>query len=88
MTGGEAVKLAKIETMLEGHIEQTRLDRAERMEVAKETALALNKRIDALETRIVPIEEFKSRLAGVVFFLSVFAGAAGAAVTKAVAAIL
>ena len=66
---GDAVKLAKIETMLEGHIEQTRLDRA-------------------LETRIVPIEEFKSRLAGVVFFLSVFAGAAGAAVTKAVAAIL
>ena len=88
MTGGEAVKLAKIETMLEGHIKQTERDRAERMEVAKAAAESHADRDADFEARLRTLEAFNQRVLGVLALFGVFAGAAGAAVTKAVAAIL
>jgi flagellar biosynthesis chaperone FliJ len=77
MSGGTTVeRLARIEALLERHMEQSTNDRKE-----------LLAKIEKLETRLTEIEGYKNRAYGMLIAFGLVAGSAGAGLAKAVSAL-
>ena len=77
MSDGTTVeRLARIEALLERHMEQSTNDRRE-----------LLVKIDKLETRLTEIEGYKNRAYGVLIGIALAGGTAGAGIAKAMSAI-
>ena len=76
MSGGTTVeRLARIEALLERHMEQSTNDRKE-----------LLAKIEKLETRLTEIEGYKNRAYGMLIAFGLVSGSAGAGLAKAVSA--
>lgn len=77
MSGGTTVeRLARIEALLERHMEQSTNDRRE-----------LLVKIDKMETRLTEIEGYKNRAYGVLIAFGIGTAGAGAGIAKAVSAL-
>ena len=77
MSEGTTVeRLARIEALLERHMEQSTSDRKE-----------LLAKVEALELRLRDIEGYKNRAYGMLIAFGLVAGGAGAGIAKAVSAL-